>query len=67
MKLWILTSSHSQCPLTPMVLYFSKKITIFATGTHGETLRANITTITWGVFVCVCTILQINHDGFILY
>ena len=60
-------SSHSQCPLTPMVLYFSKKLTVFAAGAHGETLQANILTITWGVFVCVCTILHINHDGFIVY
>lgn len=58
MTLWILrsefslsVSSDSNGPLFQQKKKKQKKKTVFAAG---ETLRANITTITWGVFVCVC-------------
>ena len=59
MTLWILrsefslsVSSDSNGPLFQQKnKQTNKQKTVFAAG---ETLRANIITITWGVFVCVC-------------
>ena len=60
-------SSHSQGPLTPMALYFSKNITVFASGAYMADILDYDNNNNMGcVCMCVCTILHIKHDGFMV-
>lgn len=60
-------SSHSQGPLTPMGLYFSKNITVFAAGAYMADILDYYSNSNMGcVCMCVCTILHIKHDGFMV-